>query len=147
LAREAVDDAFDGLKALSAFLEGVPVVDTLNPALSGQELQERLDALTSDLPTLVALPAMLRAYGPDSAPNGVPVPVPSKSVAALLGLSEDEYRRGCLAGFGRAEECTVAVSRRVLDALRAQKGSAGAVNANTEVIERWLEHEIVLANQ
>ena len=127
LAREAVDEAFDGLIALYTFLEGIQLT---NQGSQGEgELVDHLAMLSADLPTLIALPPLLRVYGANS--SGV-FPV----VASMIGLSEDEYRNGCLAGFGRAEECAAAVGGRLLSILRADPNTANGV------VAKWLEVEI-----
>ncbi|KII92130.1 hypothetical protein PLICRDRAFT_36919 [Plicaturopsis crispa FD-325 SS-3] len=123
LAREAVDEAFDGLKTLAAFLEAVQDNALLKES---DGVPARLDALTADLPTLVALPALMRACGE------------VRSVAGILGFAEEEYRGECLSGFGRAEDCAGVVAQRVLDVLLAD-GADG-------VLEGWLEREIELAD-
>jgi hypothetical protein len=119
LAREAVEEAFAGLKSLVVLLETVQASVRRNIAES--KLVDELGVLTADLPTLIALPPLLGAYG-----NG------GQSVASMLGLSEDEYRKGCLAGFGRAEECGIAVGQRILDVLRP----------DATVVVDWLEMEV-----
>jgi hypothetical protein len=128
LAREAVDEAFGGLLALHTFLEAIQ--STQHSALTETELVGHLTILSSELPTLIALPPLLRVYGTNSAG-------PDHSVASMIGLSEDEYRNGCLAGFGRAEECGEPVGRRVLDALEA-----GAAQTSSLVVIKWLEAEL-----
>ncbi|KZV82586.1 hypothetical protein EXIGLDRAFT_729489 [Exidia glandulosa HHB12029] len=89
LAREAVVEAFE---AYEAFLT---------------MLSHRGDAsnVPEDVPTLIALPVLLRAYG-----------FPT-SVAQLLELGETEYREGCVTGFGRAAECGPVVAKRILEVL------------------------------
>ena len=62
------------------------------------------------------------------------------SVPSILGLPEERYRQDCLAGFGRAEECTAAVGRRVLDVLSNQPGLTSDPVA--EAVVRWLKTEI-----
>jgi hypothetical protein len=119
LAREAVEEAFNGLKSLALLLETVQT--SVKPTIAENELADELDILTADLPTLIALPPLLGAYG-----HG------AQSVASMLGLSEDEYRKGCLAGFGRAEECGIPVGQRVLDGLRPE----------ATVVVKWLEMEV-----
>jgi hypothetical protein len=120
LANEAIEEAFDGLKALS------PLLDAVQAAPPGQCVAEdELEILTEELPTLLALPVLLNAYGSK----------PGRSVAQMLGLSEDEYRKGCLSGFGRAEECAAAVGQRVLDIFR-REGVALAI------VREWLEAEM-----
>ncbi|KAK2467834.1 hypothetical protein APHAL10511_000129 [Amanita phalloides] len=101
LAREAVDEAFNGLRALAELLGEVDV------ALSQPNPEFRLDHDTLDLSLLIALPVLLRGWS-----RGTDV-----SVAEMVGLSEEEYRKVCLSGFGRAEECEAVVVRRVLDTL------------------------------
>ncbi|EMD37584.1 hypothetical protein CERSUDRAFT_83328 [Gelatoporia subvermispora B] len=147
LAREAVDEAYEALRALAALLEALqvhPLVvrgrhgsthSLLAMSASPADLAADLDVLTADLPALVALPVLLRAFVPTHAPaDGA-----ERSVAGMVGLPEADYRKGCLGGFGRAEECTAAVGARVLDVLRAEN-SGGA-----DAIVRWLEHRVAEA--
>ena len=171
LAREVVDEAFDGLSALIALLEAIQVhapapapvavrsssgtsntttTTTTTTTTAGtspkvaplSELEADLDVLTADLPIVIALPLLLRTYVP--AARGVP---------ALVGYAEGEYRRECLSGFGRAEECGVPVGERVLRVLRAELGVGGRGLAQgqpgqgeeTEMVLRWLERELEVA--
>lgn len=127
LAREVVDDAFQGLKALPPLLDAV-----LSCSSSKFESQEKTDAwvrqlqiLTTELPLLIALPVILQGDA-----HGKLV----LSVAHLLGLSEDEYRKECLHGFGRAEECSAPIAHQLLDMMHSN-------NANS-VVSRYLELEI-----
>lgn len=136
LAREAVDEAFDGLKALSTLLETVQA--NAKGKQSDDKLQDTLRVLTEDLPTLISLPVLLHAYGSGSSGDSVDETL---SVAAMLGLSSDEYRTGCLAGFGRAEECATAVAQRVLDELQADAG-ATLPPSEIGVVAKWLEGEV-----
>jgi len=95
LAREAVRDACDGLKALLRLMEFVQTpVSTIRGT---EELAHELGDFTADLPTLIALPILLNAYVFTSE-RGAP-----RSFASLLSLPEERYRVGCLTGFGRAE--------------------------------------------
>ncbi|KAJ7874721.1 hypothetical protein B0H14DRAFT_3083341 [Mycena olivaceomarginata] len=94
LANEAIEEAFDGLKALAPLLDAV---------------------------------------------QAVPPSHPDTPVAQLLGLPEDGYRKGCLSGFGRAEECAGAVGQRVLDVLRREEGVPAIVPA---IVLEWLEAEM-----
>ncbi|KAJ7072534.1 hypothetical protein C8F01DRAFT_972313 [Mycena amicta] len=118
LANEAIEEAFDGLKALP------PLLEVMQAAQSPTVSEDELEALTEELPTLVALRVLLNAYGSKA-----------RSIADMLGLSEAEYRKGCLSGFGRADECAGAVGQRILDLMR-QSGDVPAV-----VVE-WLAAEI-----
>ena len=150
LAREVVDEAFDGLSALIALLESIqacPPVATRS-ASSGStnsvttspkvvplaELEGDLDLLTAEIPIVIALPLLMRTY----VPNARPVP-------AILGMAEGEYRKSCLSGFGRAEECGVAVGERVLDVLRADP--AVKAQEGSEVLLKWLERELAVARE
>ncbi|KAF9047340.1 hypothetical protein BJ165DRAFT_1090703 [Panaeolus papilionaceus] len=123
LAREAVDEAYEGLRTLPALFETVKNKDchTQDP----MELAKDLNVLTSEIPSLIALPIILRDFG------GPKV----SSVAGMLGLTEDEYRNGCLIGFGRAEECAMIVSQRIMDVLQ-QDSYANAV------VIHWLSLEM-----
>ncbi|KAF8513174.1 hypothetical protein BU17DRAFT_53602 [Hysterangium stoloniferum] len=105
LAREAVDEAFSGLAALCALLDREASGDV-----------EELDALTVDLPTVIAIPVFLRIFVRREGDQEL-------NIWALLGLEEQEYRDACLSGFGRAEECGPQVARRTLEAL-TQQGAA-----------------------
>jgi hypothetical protein len=130
LAREAVGDAFGGLKALVCLMESVQTSTTH----CAEDLARELGTLTADLPTLIALPILLNAYvytGEKSGPQSIP---------SLLGLAEERYRQECLTGFGRAEECTAAVGQRVLDVLSNQPGLTSDPVA--EAVIRWLKTEI-----
>lgn len=120
LAREAVDEAYDGLKALSAFID---LVYSPSASVSVDETVQQLEVAAADIPTLIALPIVLHVYSRGD------------SVATLLGLTEASYHSGCLTGFGRAEECAGAVGQRVLDLLSATVGG-GSVPC------KWLEAEI-----
>ncbi|KAJ7497084.1 hypothetical protein FB451DRAFT_1163116 [Mycena latifolia] len=122
LANEAIQEAFDGLKGLAPLLDAVQTV----PSDGGHRVSEdELEVLTEELPTLLALSVLLNAYGCKS----------GRSVAQMLGLPEDEYRKGCLSGFGRAEECAPAVGQRILDVLR--RG-----DVVPEIVHEWLEAEM-----
>jgi hypothetical protein len=72
-----------------------------------EELAHELGALTADLPVLIALQILLNEYVSTSERDGL------RSVGSILGLPEEQYRLGCLTGFGRAEKYTAAVGQRV----------------------------------
>ncbi|KAF9559886.1 hypothetical protein CPC08DRAFT_501915 [Agrocybe pediades] len=100
LAREAVDEAYE-----------------VSPG--------HLIQLTADIPSLIALPIILRALGGPG----------TSSVATILGISDEEYRKACLSGFSRAEECSIAVAQRVLEVLQMNPES-------NKIVIRWLELEL-----
>ncbi|KAM6502419.1 hypothetical protein JOM56_002396 [Amanita muscaria] len=118
LAREAIEEALNGLKALVALLEAAP---------HEAGLDFKLEHDISGLPFLIALPVILQTWGQCG----------NTSIANLLGLPEEEYRKVCLGGFGRAEENGPVVAERVLDALGKEMG------VNPAVL-RWIENEFVL---
>ncbi|KAG6898131.1 hypothetical protein C0992_004847 [Termitomyces sp. T32_za158] len=128
LAREVVDDAFEGLQALPDLLDAVHVV----PAKIASEerldqVARELDILATKVPLLIALPVVLQAPANETG-NVV--------VSSLIGLSVAQYRTECLSGFGRAEECAITVARRVQDVL----------SKNTDVhpvVSKWLDIEIL----
>jgi hypothetical protein len=125
LAREAVDEAFEGLNSLPAFINAAHGLSTkLHVQQSIQAIVDELGVLAKELPTLVALPVLLQVYEPGTL-----------SVSRLLGFTEDEYRRSCLSGFARAEECATVVSTQVLKSFRPE-GNMGIV------IVQWLREEI-----
>jgi len=122
LAKEAVDQAFEGLKTLPTLLD-----IAMNRGRSGttEDLIKNFNDLTTKIPSLIALPIILRAF---SGPG-------MSSVPALLGISEEEYRNNCLSGFGRAEECTVTIAQRVMDELQTNP----SMNV---IIIQWLGMEL-----
>lgn len=126
LASEAVDEAFNGLKALPPLCDAVQALPfKLNGgSLVTNQLIHELVTLANELPTLIALPVVLHAYGSGTS-----------SVSGLLGLPEAEYRASCLTGFGRADECAALVGQRVLGSLSADQ-EAGAI------VMGWLVEEI-----
>ncbi|KAI0812676.1 hypothetical protein BC629DRAFT_1271384, partial [Irpex lacteus] len=112
LAREAVDDGYDSLSALVALFEFIQAGRAGTSAVV--DLATELHALTHDIPVLIALPVMLRAFVFPSISQGQ---TQERTVASMLGMTEAAYRNGCLSGFGRAEECVPAVGQRILDML------------------------------
>jgi hypothetical protein len=122
LAKEAVDEAFEGLRSLPTLLDMAT-----NKGRSGttEDLVKKFNDLTTEIPCLIALPIILRAF---SGPG-------MSSVSTMLRIPEEEYRKGCLSGFGRAEECTVAIARRVRDELRTN-------SSMNVIVLRWLDMEL-----
>lgn len=141
LAREAVDEAFDGLKALVSLLEAVQSHATHLKAGSVEELEKDLDVITAGLPIMIALPILLRAYV-YSSNNDIRDPAQMRTIASMVGLSEEEYRKGCLAGYGRAEEYEVMVGERVYNALRRDEGLRRQTGPAYEAVLLWLEGRI-----
>lgn len=123
LAREAVDEAFKGLRALPALLDVVKDKTDLLEDVS--DVARSLSLLTTEIPTLIALPIVLHTFGGPGA----------SSVASMLGIGEEEYRKGCLTGFSRAEECTFPIAQRVMDVLQLDATS-------NEIVIQWLEIEL-----
>jgi len=130
LAREVVDDAFEGLRALPPLLDTVFSRDfaKVESQCEAGVWARKLQVLTTELPLLIALPVLLQGNA-----HGGPVP----SVAHLLGLSEDDYRNECLYGFGRAEECSTPIALQLLNVMHMD-------NANP-LLYRYLELEIAEA--
>ncbi|THV06758.1 hypothetical protein K435DRAFT_960357 [Dendrothele bispora CBS 962.96] len=123
-AREAVDEAMSALRALATLFE--VALNFAKPA-EGRNVTDQaheLESITEQIPTLIALPVLLQAHG------GV-----DARVSSILGLPEDEYRNGCLSGFGRADQCASAVGQRVCEYLQ----TAGYQDS---VLLAWLESEI-----
>ncbi|THH30128.1 hypothetical protein EUX98_g4068 [Antrodiella citrinella] len=159
LAQEVVDEAFEALGALPAFLEAVQAHNAYNvkhamfksfggaDIMDTNDLEHDLELLTADLPTLVALPVLLRTYFPTPHATGATHPQ-ERSVSSMLGLGETAYRNGCLSGFGRADECTVAVGQHVLSVLRGELRTAApmedAAFREATVVLGWLEREVAL---
>ncbi|KIY43311.1 hypothetical protein FISHEDRAFT_53739 [Fistulina hepatica ATCC 64428] len=128
LAKEAVEEAFERLRALIPFLEAINATPRTRLGVDNStdvEFLHKLEDLTVELPTLVCLPVLLHAY------CGASV----ASVSEMLGLTDADYRAGCLTGFARADECAIPVGRRVLDILKQDSGCPW-------VIIEWLENEL-----
>lgn len=125
LANEAVKEAMKDLSALPTLLEAIET--------SGGKVERldhsRLMRLTDELPSLICLPILLSALT-----DGL-------TVSGLLGLADVEYRRGCLSGFVRAEECSTLVGGRLLDALKGRAHEHEGIQA----IMAWLEDELDLS--
>ena len=68
------------------------------------------------------------------------------SVAAVLGLSEAEYRKNCLSGIGRAEECAPVIAQRIMDALQVKAeyctNNSLRIQTRPDIIHEWLQLEI-----
>ncbi|TFY66357.1 hypothetical protein EVG20_g4742 [Dentipellis fragilis] len=131
LAREAVDEAFDGLRA---FIDLLELAHTNSLGKDTADLVKQLGDVTADLPTLVALPVLLNNYVFSDQS------VPYRSIASMVGLSVEEYRQGCLTGYGRAEECTAAVGRKVLQSL--EKEVVVTVSPHANAVKQWLEAQV-----
>ena len=128
VAREAVDEAFAHLETLVSLLE---IADDpffmVNKTV--EQTADEIHDLTDELPTLIALPVLLRVqyFGSVLGPQ-------ISTVAALLNVPEDVYRRDYLSGFGRAEQCGPVVAQRILDVIYARP----AVDSS-ECLVDWLE--------
>ncbi|KAF9528534.1 hypothetical protein CPB83DRAFT_315100 [Crepidotus variabilis] len=122
LAREAVDEALEGFKNMAELLASVRNrTESMDPIAIAKELNR----VTEEIPSLIALPVILHAFGGPGA----------SSVAPILGISEDEYRKGCLSGFSRAEECALAICQRALDVLQTDPFP-------NQAVIHWLEMEL-----
>lgn len=129
VAREAVDEALSDLTALATLLENIS-----NPLFkvgkSREAISEEIEKITADLPTLIALPVLLWSY------SGVTNETPSiPPVSSIINISEDEYRKNCLSGFGRAEQCSSIIGHSVLDFLRVQGGLES-------LVAQWLANRV-----
>ena len=122
LAKEAVDQAFEGLRTLPALLD---IANNKGRSGTSEDLINKFNDLTTKIPSLIALPIILRAF---SGPG-------MSSVSAMLGIPEEEYRKGCLSGFGRAEECTVPIAQCVMDELQKNP-------SKNAIVIRWLDMEL-----
>lgn len=129
VAREAVDEALSDLTALATLLENLD-----NPLFkvgkSREAILEEIEKITADLPTLIALPVLLRSYSSDTI--GSPSIPP---ISSIINISEDEYRKSCLSGFGRAEQCSSIIGHSVLDFLRVQGGLQS-------LVAQWLANRV-----
>lgn len=129
VAREAVDEALSDLTALATLLESID-----NPLFkigkSNEAILEEIEKITANLPTLIALPVLLRGY------SRVTIESPSiPPISSIINVSEDEYRKSCLSGFGRAEQCSSIVGHSVLDFLCVQSGLQS-------LVAQWLANRV-----
>ena len=133
LASEAVDEAFDALGSLVSLLDLVHNNPRSHAALNFDQLEADLMAVTDDLPTLIGLPILLRAYVVGGGSQGGELP----SVALILGMTGEAYRANCLVGFNRADECEEVVGKHIIRVLRNDSAALGAV-----MVSNWLERQI-----
>lgn len=129
VAREAVDEALSDLLALATLLENIdnPLFKVGKPH---EAILEEIERITSDLPTLIALPVLLRSC------SGLTNESPSiPPVSSIVNVSEDEYRKNCLSGFGRAEQCGSIIGHSVLDFLHVQGGLHS-------LVAQWLANRV-----
>lgn len=151
LAKEVVDEAFEALAALPALLDYAQAAfQGKSKVTTEEEMGRDVEVLTADVPTLIALPVLSRAFVFPHLPPTVTSATPNlanhiheRTVAGMLGLSEITYRNGCLSGFGREEECTAAVGQRVLDVLKNEmRNFTKGVGGEAGVVLRWLERQV-----
>lgn len=134
LASEAVDEAFAALGALVSLLDFVYSSPRPDATSNLEQLEADLMSVTDDLPTLIGLPILLRAY---VVRGGSQEGGDSRSVASMLGMAEESYRANCLAGFNRADECEEVVGKHIVRGLRNDSATLGAA-----MVANWLERQI-----
>jgi len=134
LASEAVDEAFDALGSLVSLLGLIHHNPRSHATLNFEQLEADLMAVTDDLPTLIGLPILLRAYvlGGSSQEGGE-----SCCVASILRVTEEAYRANCLVGFNRADECEEVVGKHIIHVLRNDSATLGAA-----MVANWLGRQI-----
>ncbi|KAL4074159.1 hypothetical protein J3A83DRAFT_2687682 [Scleroderma citrinum] len=132
IAREAVDEAFEDLRILASLLEAAD-----NPSFGMnktlEEVFTEVDALTGELPVLIALPVLLRGQFSGERPS-----VARTTVASIVNIAEEEYRKGCLSGFGPADEYGNVIGLKVLDPLRNQQDNG----LGDKLLMKWLEAHV-----
>lgn len=134
LASEAVDEAFAALESLVSLFDFIYSNPRPEGALNFEQLEAHLIAVTDDLPTLIGLQILLRAY---VARGGSQEGGDSRSVASMLGMAEEPYRANCLTGFNRADECEEVVGKHIIRDLRNDSATLGAA-----MVANWLERQI-----
>ncbi|KAG8896980.1 hypothetical protein FRC00_004961 [Tulasnella sp. 408] len=144
LARDAVDEALKELAGFVAFADYLAAPDTgssvllLGTSKDGVDL-EKLMKKTREAPMLLVLPVLLRVallsakFDPPNAAPATASPKVPDTVSAWIGLPEDEYRRSCLGGFGKADECAAIVGKAVLKNKRM---------AVLSWMKEWLERSV-----
>ncbi|KAG2146466.1 uncharacterized protein EDB93DRAFT_1086371 [Suillus bovinus] len=129
VAREAVDEALSDLTALVTLLENIDN-PLFNIGESSEAILEGLERITADLPTLIALPVLLRGHSRVTTESPFIPSIPS-----IINVSEGEYRKSCLSGFGRAEQCGNIIGHNVLDFLHVQGDSQS-------LVAQWLANRL-----
>jgi hypothetical protein len=142
LAKEAVDEVFDALRALTDLFDATQAAT--QAAREGRDVDAAgvCAKVDEDLPTLIALPVLLRAFVVMDAAPACETGQPPRTVAELLGMKEDAYRAGFLYGFGRAEEYAPAVGARVLDVLASPKWKDAMATPNAKAVAVWLARRV-----
>jgi hypothetical protein len=134
LASEAVDEALAALQSLISLLDLIFASPRPEATLHFEQLEADLIAVTDDLPTLIGLPILLRAY----VVRGVSQEGgDSRSVASMLEVTEESYRANCLAGFNRADDCEEVVGKHIIRVLRNDSATLRAA-----MVANWLEWQI-----
>jgi hypothetical protein len=140
LAHEAVDEVFDALQSLVTVIDAVQQASRLGKDADALAICQRVD---EDLPTLIALPVLLRAFvfGEPTSPF-TETGTSFKTVAELLSIQEEAYASGFLHGFGRAEEYAPAVGTRVLDILNGPSWQETMKLPNAQAVVDWLTDRV-----
>jgi len=113
LARDAIEEAMKEMGGFVAFLEYVSADNGL--ALFGSQVDvEKLMEKTRETPMLLSLPILLRASLASMSHNPSMPGFSPDTVAGLIGLTQEEYRLGCLSGFAKADECAPIVGKALL---------------------------------
>ena len=131
VAKEAVDEAFVHLEALTSFLE-VAEDPFFGVGKAVGEIADDIHDLTDELPTLIALPVLvnMRCFANIIDPK-------VRTVSAFVNVPEDVYRREYLAGFGRAEQYGPVVAQRILDEI-----STRPIVVHSECFVVWLKDRL-----
>ncbi|KAG8936286.1 hypothetical protein FRC02_003223 [Tulasnella sp. 418] len=148
IANEAVDEALEKMDGFVCVIEYLVDALTIKPPKSEKEsgrAEIQVDKLmekTRLTPMLGVLPIILRVgvttssavvTNPSSEKAMLAQPQDSTCcVSGYLGLPADEYRRGCLGGFGKADECAAIVGSALLKSNKF----------NIEVAGHWLKEWI-----
>jgi len=143
-AREAVDEAFEAFDAFVEFLKWVANLALATDPIGHKEMGKALSEKTEDVSALIALPILLQllphaqllslatSQSVEHADESKKPVIPTITVPSLIGISGDEYRSSCLAGFGRAEVCAEAIGRGVLDRLQLDEGGYGVLASSSK---------------
>ena len=136
-AREAVDEAFEAFDSFVGFLKWAASLASATDPIGRNEMGKVLAEKTEGVSALIALPILLQllphaqfmslATSPsvEHADESKKPVTPTLTVPSLIGISGDEYRSSCLAGFGRAEVCAEAIGRGVLNRLQLDEAGYG----------------------
>lgn len=119
LAQDAVNEATEGLRGFARILSAFESVGCNRDRLVALDLV----SLTEGIPSLIALELLVQMCNVGRCRR--------VTVADLLGIPIEEYRKGCLSSFGRADDCAATIFSRL-----------GRVDFEWDILASWIRTQI-----